>query len=64
MLLPGVTTLARLIAQICERTSSRFFKKLSSVPNPSEIEKLNELLEAEFHQFPFPYLQLYTYHKL
>lgn len=47
MLLPGVTTLARLIAQISERASLHFFKKIASIPNPSELEKLNELLKSD-----------------
>ena len=47
ILLPGVTTLARLVAQICERSSQRLWKKLSRFPNQEQLQKLNGLLSVD-----------------
>lgn len=47
ILLPGVTTLTRLIAKVYERASKRLWKKLSCLPSPTQKLKLNELLILE-----------------
>ena len=44
VLLPGVTTLSRLISEIRERANSRFFIKLASLPNEIQKTNLKELL--------------------
>ncbi|NQY62126.1 MAG: Tn3 family transposase [Alteromonadaceae bacterium] len=45
ILLPGVSTLARLISEIRERAINRLWKKLSSLPTEKQKEKLETLLE-------------------
>jgi TnpA family transposase len=44
VLLPGVTTLTRLISEIRERIETRLWEKLSSMPSPDQIVKLEALL--------------------
>jgi TnpA family transposase len=46
ILLPGVTTLERLVAQIYELTSKKLWKKLYLIPNSTEKNKLLELLNV------------------
>ncbi len=45
VLLPGITTLTRLIAEIREKATSRLWQKLSSLPSVAQKEKLEQLLE-------------------
>jgi len=47
ILLPGVSTLERLIARICDRASERLWNSLASLPSPAEKRKLEELLSIE-----------------
>lgn len=47
ILLPGVTVLARLIAQIRDKASLRLWYKLSRLPAADQILKLEHLLEAD-----------------
>jgi len=44
VLLPGVSTLSRLISEIRERANSRFFIRLSNLPNEKQKEQLKALL--------------------
>ncbi len=44
VLLPGVTTLTRLINQIRERSASRIWRILASAPNRAQRERLENLL--------------------
>lgn len=46
VLLPGVTTLSRLISEIRERTNNRLSLRLSSLPDMDQKEKLNALLRV------------------
>ncbi|RLV57826.1 Tn3 family transposase [Parashewanella curva] len=46
VLLPGVTTLTRLISSISERAANRLWSRLSALPNGQQIQKLDELLEV------------------
>jgi TnpA family transposase len=46
VLLPGITTLTRLIARIRERATNRLWKKLSSLPSKEQKEKLKSLLDV------------------
>ena len=45
ILLPGVTTLCRLIAEIRERTSKRLWRLLSALPTIEQKEKLKTLIK-------------------
>ena len=45
ILLPGVTTLCRLIAEIREKASKRLWRLLSALPTPKQKEKLKTLLK-------------------
>lgn len=47
ILLPGVSTLARLVAAIRERASNRLWNTLSSLPSPTQIKQLEQLLKVE-----------------
>ncbi|MBN2881773.1 Tn3 family transposase [Candidatus Woesearchaeota archaeon] len=47
VLLPGVTTLERLIAQIYERANDRLWKKLAILPDSLEEKKLLEILNLD-----------------
>jgi len=47
ILLPGVTTLARLVASVRDRATNRLWKVLSSLPSRSQIERLEKLLLVE-----------------
>lgn len=47
VLLPGVTILARLIAQIRDRVATRLWRLLAQVPNSSERNRLEQLLTAK-----------------
>ncbi len=46
VLLPGATTLSRLISEIRERAINRLWKRLSSLPTKVQKEKLETLLEV------------------
>lgn len=45
VLLPGASTLSRLIAEIRERTVNQLYKRLSSIPTIQQKEKLETLLQ-------------------
>lgn len=47
ILLPGVTTLTRLVASVRDRASNRLWKLLSSLPSPDQIKELLKLLQVE-----------------
>lgn len=47
ILLPGVTTLERFVAQIYERSNDRLWKKLASLPNSIEEKNLLEILNLD-----------------
>ncbi|GAW87877.1 hypothetical protein bplSymb_SCF24401P002 [Bathymodiolus platifrons methanotrophic gill symbiont] len=44
VLLPGVSTLSRLISEIRKRANSRLFIRLAALPNEEKKTKLKELL--------------------
>ncbi|MEM9774909.1 MAG: DUF4158 domain-containing protein, partial [Chloroflexota bacterium] len=44
VLLPGVTTLVRLIAEIRDRATNRLWYRLATLPNQSQIDQLEALL--------------------
>ncbi len=43
ILLPGVTTLTRLVARVRDRADARLWRKLSSAPSPAQLEALEKL---------------------
>lgn len=47
ILLPGVSTLARLVAGIRERASNRLWRSLSSLPSANQMKQLEKLLKVE-----------------
>lgn len=47
VLLPGSSTLERLVSQIRDRAANRLWSKLSSLPNRSQIAALEALLKIE-----------------
>jgi hypothetical protein len=47
ILLPGVTTLERLVASVKERAENRLWKILSSLPSRKQIDELESLLLVE-----------------
>lgn len=47
ILLPGISTLARLVAAVRERASNRLWRSLSSLPSASQIKQLEKLLRLE-----------------
>jgi len=47
ILLPGVSTLERLVASICDRASERLWNSLSRLPSVAEKRKLQALLSIE-----------------
>jgi TnpA family transposase len=47
ILLPGVTTLARLVARVRDRASARLWKKLSTIPSRSQRERLESLVQTD-----------------
>lgn len=44
ILLPGVTTLARLVARVRDRTAARLWKQLAALPSAPQQERLKALL--------------------
>jgi len=46
VLLPGATTLSRLISEIRERTNNRLWQRLAGLPNAAQKAKLKELLKV------------------
>ena len=46
ILLPGVSTLSRLISEIRERTANRLWKRLSALPTQEQKDKLETLLQV------------------
>ncbi|PGR56526.1 Tn3 family transposase [Bacillus cereus] len=47
ILLPGVTVMERLIAQIRDRANTRLWRKLASLPNHQQRETLEKLLASD-----------------
>lgn len=47
ILLPGVTVLARLIAQVRDRASTRLWNKLAQIPDTKQRQALEDLLNAD-----------------
>ena len=47
ILLPGVTTLARLVASIRDRASNRLWSMLSALPSVAQTKQLEHLLKVE-----------------
>ena len=47
VLLPGISTLTRLIAEIRERAMNKLWLRISSLPNNEQIEKLEALLTVQ-----------------
>ncbi|KTC87396.1 hypothetical protein Ldro_1015 [Legionella drozanskii LLAP-1] len=45
ILLPGASTLTRLISEIREHSTNRLWKRLSALPRPEQIIKLETLLQ-------------------
>ena len=46
ILLPGASTLTRLISEVRERAINRLWQRLSALPAPAQIEKLETLLQV------------------
>lgn len=46
ILLPGVTTLARLVAQIRDRVTTRLWRLLAQVPNSAQRQRLEQLVTS------------------
>lgn len=46
ILLPGASTLTRLISEVRERATNRLWRRLSELPSPEQIKKLETLLQV------------------
>jgi len=46
VLLPGATTLSRMISEIRERTNKRLWQRLAALPNDAQKSKLKDLLKV------------------
>ncbi len=46
ILLPGATTLTRLISEVRERSTNRLWQRLSLLPTQEQVSKLNTLLQV------------------
>ena len=46
ILLPGASTLIRLISEVRERSTNRLWNKLAELPTPNQIDSLQALLEV------------------
>ncbi|NMP24756.1 Tn3 family transposase [Sulfobacillus harzensis] len=47
ILLPGVTTLTRLVAQVRDRAQSRLWRRLAALPHPAQRDALDSILAVQ-----------------
>lgn len=58
VLLPGATTLVRLVSEIRERANQRLWKKLAALPDSWQTARVTELLDIPEGQRTSPLEQL------